>query len=350
LNESISMFEITLKTYKIKKPIRLIELFGGIGSQAMALRNIGADFEHYRLIEWDKYAVASYNAIHGTNFTTTDIKKVKGDDLGIIDTSKYEYIVTYSFPCQDLSLAGKRKGMAKGENTRSGLLWEVERILKECKELPQILLMENVPEVVGKKNIQDFRQWQYFLEGLGYSNHLKLLNAKNYGVAQNRNRAFMVSILGKWHYKFPEPVKLTKTIADYLEDEVDEKFYLKNEKADKLIEQLIELGQLEGIQYADGTINEPKTREVANCITTRISASGITNRKQESNAIAVLGGIYTDASENFQRGIMPDVSKTLKANAHDAGIVQVGNIVSTGNWDNPQRGRIYSCEGVYTFT
>lgn len=119
--------------YKIEKKIRLIELFAGVGSQAMALRDIHADFEHYRVCEFDKYAIASYNAIHGTKFETSDITKLKGEDLGIVDTDKYTYIMTYSFPCQDLSLAGKQKGMKKGTGTRSGLLWEVERLLNECE-------------------------------------------------------------------------------------------------------------------------------------------------------------------------------------------------------------------------
>ena len=119
---------------EITRPIRLIEAFGGIGSQAMALRDIGADFEHYRLIEFDKYAVQSYNAIHHTNFVTTDIRDVHGADLGITDKDKYCYLMTYSFPCTDLSVAGQMKGMSKadwesGKSTRSGLLWEVERIL-----------------------------------------------------------------------------------------------------------------------------------------------------------------------------------------------------------------------------
>ena len=240
------MFDIAYEQFKITNKIRLIELFAGVGSQAMALRNIGADMEHHRLVEWDKYAMLAYNAVHGTDFTTSDITKVKGEDLGITDTEEYTYIMTYSFPCQDLSLAGKRQGMTKGGKTRSGLLWEVERLLKETKELPQVLLMENVPQVIGKGNINDFREWQYFLESLGYMNYTQVLNAKHYGVAQNRERCFMVSILGEYSYNFPEPIKLTKTIADYLEDEVEEKFYIKGEKADKLIEQLIEKGQLEG--------------------------------------------------------------------------------------------------------
>lgn len=126
------------------KPIRLIELFGGIGSQALALSKLGVNFEHYRLVEFDKYAVASYNAIHSTNFTPTDITKTQGKDLGIVDTDKFCYLMTYSFPCQDLSVAGKQQGMSKGSGTRSGLLWEVERLLNETEHLPQLLLMENL--------------------------------------------------------------------------------------------------------------------------------------------------------------------------------------------------------------
>ena len=101
-------------TYKITKHIRLIELFAGIGSQAMALRDIGADFEHYRVVEFDKYAIKSYNAIHGTNFEPMDIRDINGEDLGIVDTDAHTYILTYSFPCQDLSLCGKQQGMPKG--------------------------------------------------------------------------------------------------------------------------------------------------------------------------------------------------------------------------------------------
>lgn len=216
------------KTYKISKPIRLIELFAGIGSQAKALKNIGAHFQHYKVVEFDKYAIASYNAIHGTNFVTQDITKIKGSDLEIVDTNKYCYIMTYSFPCQDLSLAGKQAGMTKGSSTRSGLLWEVERLLNETKELPQILLMENVPQVHGKKNIQDFEKWIEFLQSKGYSNYWKDLNAKDYGIPQNRNRTFMVSILGSYEYDFPKSFELKLRLKDMLEENVDEKYYLNS--------------------------------------------------------------------------------------------------------------------------
>lgn len=243
--EQLDIFDITRPAFQIDKPIRLIELFAGVGSQAMALRDLGADFEHYRVVEFDRFAVASYNAIHGTDFETTDIRNISGADLGICDTDEFCYIMTYSFPCQDLSVAGKQKGMTKGSGTRSGLLWEVERLLNECAELPQVLLMENVPQVHSKANMPDFQNWIDFLERKGYSNYWQDLNAKDYGVAQNRDRCFMVSILGEWNYKFPQPILLERKLKDYLEDEVDEKYYINTEKAQKLIQQLIDNGTLD---------------------------------------------------------------------------------------------------------
>lgn len=217
----------------------------------MALRDLGVDFEHYRVVEFDRFAVASYNAIHGTDFPTMDITQVGGWQLGITETDKYTYIMTYSFPCQDLSVAGKGRGMTKGSGTRSGLLWEVERLLNEVKELPQILLMENVPQVIGKKNRDDFNEWQNFLKGKGYTNRVEILNAKDFGVAQNRQRCFMVSLLGDYKYEFPKPIPLLKRMKDYLEEWVEEKFYLKSEKADKLIEQLIADGKLDSTRGGD---------------------------------------------------------------------------------------------------
>ena len=221
-----TIFDFLYEQKKINKKIRLIELFAGIGSQAKALKNIGADFETYKVVEFDKYAIASYNAIHNTNFLTQDITQISGNDLEIIDTKNYEYIMTYSFPCQDLSLAGKQKGMSKGTSTRSGLLWEVERLLNECKELPQILLMENVPMIHSKDNISDFNLWINFLESKGYKNYWQDLNAKNYGIPQNRNRTFMISILGDYNYVFPKKKKLKLRLKDMLEDEVDDSYYL----------------------------------------------------------------------------------------------------------------------------
>lgn len=227
-------------SFKIDKPIRLIELFGGISCQAQALLNLGVDFENYRYCDFDKYACQSHNEIMGTNDKPSDITKWEGGDLGICDTDKYCYIMTYSFPCTDLSTAGKMAGMERGSGTRSGLLWEVERLLKECNELPQVLLMENVPQVHGKKNKASFDEWCQFLESLGYKNYWKDLNAKDYGVPQSRNRCFMVSLQGDYSYEFPEPIELKFKLQDLLEDEVDEKYYLSDKMIaylDKKVEQ-----------------------------------------------------------------------------------------------------------------
>lgn len=148
--------------------------------------------------------------------------------------------------------------MGKGENTRSGLLWEVERLLNECTELPQVLIMENVTQVHGKKFMPDFQKWLGFLERKGYSTYWKDLNAKDYGVAQNRTRTFAVSLLGNYVYAFPDPMPLTKTMKNYLEDDVDERFYIHTEKAQKLIQKLIENGTLDKTKdyEMDGNFNQ----------------------------------------------------------------------------------------------
>lgn len=228
------------------KPIRLIELFAGYGSQAMALKRLGLPFEHHFVCEFDKYAIASYNAVHGTSFPALDIRDIHAEDLKITERDKYDYLMAYSFPCTDLSVAGKMQGMSRNSGTRSGLLWQVERLLKECgTELPQLLFMENVPQVHGTNNIDDFAEWISFLDSLGYTSKWQDLNAKDFGVAQNRERTFMVSWLGSRKFYFPSPRPLYKTMRDYLEDDVPEKYYIKSAKAQKLIDELVESGQLE---------------------------------------------------------------------------------------------------------
>lgn len=316
--EQYTIFDMMYPRYVIDKPIRLIELFSGVSSQAMALRDLGVEFEHYLTCEWEVNAIASCKAIHFQDDTTdyscdytedelidtlfnmgisangktpltkeqiinhnfrgtwlretynnirathnlVNIMATKGEDLKIVDTDKYVYLLTYSFPCQDLSLAGKRKGMSKGSGTRSGLLWEVERLLGETENLPHILLMENVPQVMSADNIKDFHSWCDFLESKGYKCYSEILNAKDYGVAQNRERAFMVSILGDYNYKFPQPIPLKTTMKDYLEPEVDERYYINSDKARKLIVDLIESGQLN----AENPPTEFKDEETSNAI------------------------------------------------------------------------------------
>ena len=199
--------------------IKVIELFAGVGSQAMALRNIGIDYEVLGISEIDKFAIKSYEAIHGEVHNFGDISK--------IEKLPYCDLLTYSFPCQDLSIAGHQKGINK--DTRSGLLLEVERLLLKAKEnrtLPKYLLLENVKNLVGKKFIKDFERWLSFLNSLGYYSNWEVLNAKDYGIPQNRERIFVVSSLENMHYKFPKPVELKSKMKDLLEEKVDGKYYL----------------------------------------------------------------------------------------------------------------------------
>lgn len=292
LDNQTTIFEMLYPTYKITKPIRLIELFAGYGSQALALKYLGADFEHWKICEWAVKSIQAYKDLHcGDNNTDyskdltddevkeyllkkgisqnyndpmskeqidrlknyrqiynnikathnlVNIQQVKGIDLEIKDINKFDYIMTYSFPCQDLSLAGLGKGMSD-TSTRSGLLWEVERILIECQELgtlPQILLMENVPQVHGEGNVEDFNKWQLRLEELGYKNYWQDLIATDYGIPQTRNRTFMVSILGDYNYTFPKSIPLKLKLKDMLEDNVAEKYYLSENMLNYIISRM----------------------------------------------------------------------------------------------------------------
>lgn len=225
--------------YKITKPVRLIELFAGIGSQAKALELLGVDFEHWKVCEFDDYAMKSYNAVHNTNFKTSDIQNLTASDLEIKDKDKYEYIMTYSYPCTDISIAGKKEGMERNSGTRSSLLWEVERLLKECDNKPQILLMENVRECHNGKNAPLFFEWTSFLRSIGYKNFYTDMDAKNFGIPQTRKRCFMLSILDEnAYYEFPQACGLSYSVKEFLEDKVDKKYYVKEKTALPLIKKM----------------------------------------------------------------------------------------------------------------
>lgn len=205
----------------------MIEAFSGIGTQRMALERLGIEHEVVGIFEIDKYAIQSYEAIFDKTLNLGDISKVKVEDIPDCD------LFTYSFPCQDISVAGKLKGLDKDSNTRSGLLWDCEKIISEKK--PKYLLMENVKNLVGKKFKSDFEEWLRILEDMGYTNYWEVLNAKDYGIPQNRERVFCVSILGEHTpYEFPEKFPLKLRMRDLLEDTVDEKFYLSQEQINKI--------------------------------------------------------------------------------------------------------------------
>lgn len=194
------------------------------------------------------------------------------------------------------------KGMNKG--TRSGLLWEVERLLREVENLPQVLLMENVTQVHSETgdNMENFQKWIGFLEGLGYSNYWQDMNAKNYGMPQNRNRTIMVSILGEYQYKFPPKKDLDTDAYAFLQDTTEEKYYLDNKNTEILIDNLIKNGTIQTDRQTDRrwlvdkTINDPRESVPINCILRRYD-NGIGTRKQDGTCVCehkVLPGTKRD--------------------------------------------------------
>lgn len=211
----------------MKNKIRVFEAFAGYGSQSMALRRLGIDFEVVGISEIDKYAIQAYMAVHGDTANYGDISKIDWSSVPDFD------FLTYSFPCTDISTAGQQKGLAEGSGTRSSLLWECRKAI-EAKR-PKYLLMENVKNLVSKKFTPYLKEWIIFLEGQGYSNYTKVLNAKDFGVPQNRERVFMVSILGEVSFHFPKPFTLEKRLRDVLGKDVDESFYLSEKVVNTLL-------------------------------------------------------------------------------------------------------------------
>lgn len=216
----INLYEIIRERFEFSNnhKIKLFEAFSGIGCQRMAFERAGLNYEVVGISEIDRFALKSYEAMHGEcpNYgSITDIHQLPEID-----------VFTWSFPCTDLSKAGRQAGL---NGTRSGLVYEVLRILNESQNKPKVLIMENVVDLVQQKFIREFNEIQRELELLGYSNYTQTLNAKEYGVAQNRDRVFMVSFYGEYYYEFPEPITLEKRLKDYLEKNVDEKYYLSKQ-------------------------------------------------------------------------------------------------------------------------
>ena len=210
-----------------RRMIKVFEAFAGVGSQRMALDNLGIPHEVVAISEIDKFAIASYEAIHGPTVNLGDISQLKPEDIPDHD------LFTYSFPCQDISVAGKQSGLDMDSGTRSGLLWECQKVIATKK--PKYLLLENVKNLVGKRHKANFDLWLDWLVEQGYSNYWQVLNAKDYGIPQNRERVFVVSILGEHEsYVFPEKQELKLRLKDVLESEVNEKFYLNDDRVAKL--------------------------------------------------------------------------------------------------------------------
>ena len=210
--------------------IRVFTAFSGYDSQCMALDRLhqhNPDFT-YELVGWaeiDKYAIQAHNAVYPqwAERNYGDISKIDWAQVPDFD------LFTYSSPCQDFSQAGKQAGGTEGSGTRSSLLWECRRAI--LAKRPKYLLMENVAALVSSKFIRLFNAWQLELESYGYRNFAKVLNAKDYGVPQNRERIFMVSVLDETaRYEFPDPMPLTIRLKDVLEKEVEERYYLSEQQ------------------------------------------------------------------------------------------------------------------------
>lgn len=388
MSEQLDIFGCLYPRFQTDKKIRLIELFAGYGSQALALKYLGVPFEHWKICEWNYKSIQAYKDIHMpddhkdysalftkdviirclanmgissnwnepmkyeqikrlnesklreiyNNIQSThnlvDVSKIHANDLQIINKDKYTYILTYSFPCQDLSLAGRREGMDRGSDTRSGLLWEVERLLQECKEencLPDILLMENVPQVHGTENARNWREWLTELERLGYQSYWQDLIATDYGIPQIRNRTFCLSILGDYSYGFPTPITLTKRLKDLLEDKVADKYYL----SDTLLKNFIANTKVQG-EVGNNFKFEPVWKDDAEMAKTIMSTEGnrmtnnffkIKNATKQGYLEAEEGdGIdITTRPQNHRGTVQKGMAQTLSTLSDRGVVVKVGN-------------------------
>lgn len=205
-------------------PIRVFTTFSGYDSQCLALKYAGIPYELVGWSEIDANAIRAHNALfpEAQDKNYGDISKVVWDSIPDFD------FLTYSSPCQDISTAGLQRGLQRDSGTRSSLLWEVEKAI--IAKRPKYLMMENVKALVGKKFKADFDMWLGTLESYGYQNYWKVLNAKDYGVPQNRERVFVISILGGGQFSFPNPMPLEKHLEDLIEEDVDEKYFLPDER------------------------------------------------------------------------------------------------------------------------
>ena len=225
--------------------IRVLELFAGIGACSKALTNLGIEHEIVDAVEIDKYAVKSFNAVHGTNFEPQDITKWDKD----IECD----LIMHGSPCQDFSVAGKNAGGDKDSGTRSSLMYETLRIVEKLR--PKYVIWENVKNLLSKKHRHNFDAYLDAMADLGYASNYQVLNAKDYGIPQNRERVFTVSIRKDIYkgYFFPAPQPLTKRLKDMLEDEVDEKYYLSDEQTQNMIFNTPDVSYCIDANYSKGT-------------------------------------------------------------------------------------------------
>lgn len=303
--------------------MRVVSLFSGIGAFEKALTNIGVKYELVNYCEIDQYAAKAYAQIHGVSqdLNLRDVTKIDTAELKDID------LITYGFPCQDISIAGKQKGFTNenGERTRSGLFFEALRVIQDTK--PRYAIAENVKALTSKKFKAEFETVLTSLEETGYNNYYAVLNAKDYGIPQNRERVFIISIrkdIDTGIFKFPEKRPLDLRLKDILEDNVDEKYYLNSDRAKSLIAQIQErytIQESEGVSEETAVIEPP--------VINRVGAMG----KHETDEVLNICG----------------VSKTLKATDYKNPVKIMAiepKIKLVGHMDGYQTGRVYDPSGI----
>lgn len=324
--------------------MKVLSLFSGIGAFEKALQNLGIDIDLVGFCEIDKYAAKSYSAIHNVSEENNlgDITKIDAKALPRdID------LITYGFPCQDISIAGKQKGLINedGTQTRSGLFFEALRIIEETK--PKVAIAENVKNLVGKKLNAQFQVVLASLEAAGYNNYWSVLNAKNYGVPQNRERVFIVSIrkdIDRGLFQFPVPIDLSKRLKDVLEEVVDEKYYL----SDKMLAGFMKHNENHTAK-GTGFLWKPKGEEdIANCLRANASLAPTDNTIE----LKQVGQMYPN-SGNPQAGRVYDaegISPTMDTcgGGNRMPKVVVPKIIKVGQLESSfdQSGRVYSPDGI----
>lgn len=232
------------------KQISMLSLFSGIGAYEQAFKNKGYEIDLVGFSEINKYAVQSYHNIYGVSEDKClgDITKI---DISSLPTDID--LITHGSPCTSFSISGKQAGGDKGSGTPSSLMWYTVDIVEHCK--PKVVIWENVKNVLSKRHRHNFDGYLEVMEQLGYSNYYQVLNAKDYGIPQNRERVFVVSIrkdIDKG-YVFPEPQELALRLKDMLENEVDEKYYISTCKVQQLLKNLDGKLDLSATMYKDAT-------------------------------------------------------------------------------------------------
>ena len=280
--------------------IKLLSLFTGIGAFEKALERLNIKYDLVGFSEIDKHAIKSYCAIHNVTEDKNygDISKINENELPDFD------IMTWGFPCQDISIAGKLKGIKEGE-TRSGLYYEGYRILKTKK--PKVSIIENVKNLTSKRFKNEFDSILKDLSDLGYNNYWQVLNAKDYGIPQNRERVFIISIrkdIDNGKFIFPEKIQLQLNLKDLLEEVVDNKYYLTEKGIGRLIKRNNKL------------IRNNENPDVSSCIIAGYHKMDGRNNQyiSEENKPKRIGGIYDTDERKRQAGGIYDpnaISPTL---------------------------------------